>query len=239
MQSKEIINYPDYIIYENGMVFSTKQNKTLAPVKSNKYYYIRLYGKTIKNSPLHSLVLEHFGVDMVKTKYIRHLDGNKLNNHINNLVYCEFKDLMDSTKIRAKGKKRKKIISFSSKIEAYKYYFQFISSIDFPSYFSTMGYKIELEVIKQRWVNKRHLTAYETAFKMYCSGMKTNTIIKELGWSGRTYNKAFNAVRLQLINEIMADIKKGILVYNSVPKTEKPSQKKSLKIWNDFKAQFQ
>ncbi len=232
MESKNIKGYPDYIIYENGNVFSTKSNKFLKPIKSNKYLTIRIYNGNWKNIAIHRLVMDAFGENTYKKRFIKHLDGNKLNNDISNLKYCEFKELLNHDKIRFIGKKRKKKISYKSKLEAYKYYFTHIPSNRFSSYLSFIGRKAEAEIISIRWAGKSKLTDGEKAFKMYCEGAKKEVIMSLFAWSSRKYTNIFNEIRNQLINDIQNDAKKGILIYDAKPLK---SKKAILKSWDYYK----
>lgn len=87
---KPIKNYEDYLVNENGDVFSKKNNKLLKPRESkNGYLKITLYknGKC-KTFSIHRLVaLAHLN-NPNNYPVINHKDGNKLNNNISNLEWC-------------------------------------------------------------------------------------------------------------------------------------------------------
>ena len=105
---KRIDGWPDYYVSESGDVYSSKQAERaflnggmykLSPKirKSNGYMEVNLYkmddnGKYINRSKkVHQLVLEAFKTKP-KTKsdqilQCNHIDGNKLNNNINNLEW--------------------------------------------------------------------------------------------------------------------------------------------------------
>lgn len=243
MENKQINDYPDYTIYEDGRIYSLKQNKFLKPVLSGGYSHVKLYGKINKTCNINRLVLEHFREAEIKTKHILHLDGDKQNNNVLNLKYCTFRDLLNTEKIRSKGKKRTWIISPKDKVEAYKYYIQYIQPKELSAYIRVLKHRVEYLIIKERWVSKLDLTMYETAFKSYCNGKKPIEIMNEFGWSARTYNKAFNSVRKQLIIDIMEDVKNGQLTYNYIPFNIKPTVRKktmvsSLKGWKKYKESF-
>ena len=61
--------------------------------RSNGYYQIKLSknGK-LKTFKIHKLVIEHFLNKISKGLVVNHIDGNKLNNNINNLEICTQKD---------------------------------------------------------------------------------------------------------------------------------------------------
>ncbi len=84
----EIIDYPNYLIYDDGRVYSKNRNKFMKPHlnKRNGYYMINLY-KNCKsqNFNIHRLVASHY-IPLVDGKdYVDHIDRNKTNNDISNL----------------------------------------------------------------------------------------------------------------------------------------------------------
>lgn len=78
--------YPHLSVTEDGRVFSSKSNRwlaqTLAGTDRRPYVYT---GKTKKC--VHQLVALAFYGERPEGKEVRHLDGNKLNNHKDNLRY--------------------------------------------------------------------------------------------------------------------------------------------------------
>lgn len=89
---KLIPGYEDYLVSENGEIFSTKRQKFLKPRK-NEYGYLKinLYknGK-YKNFRVHRLVALTFIQNPNNYPIINHIDGNKLNNNISNLEWCTY-----------------------------------------------------------------------------------------------------------------------------------------------------
>jgi len=83
----EIQDFSDYLIYDDGRVFSKRSNKDMKPQISNVgYKLIILYkdGK-YKHFTIHRLVAIHY-LDKIQGKdYVDHIDGNKLNNNVTNL----------------------------------------------------------------------------------------------------------------------------------------------------------
>lgn len=86
---KRIKNYPNYRINEEGKVL-LENNKIKATSINNKgYERITLSESGKKKSfSIHRLVALHFISNPNNLPYVNHKDGNKLNNHVNNLEWC-------------------------------------------------------------------------------------------------------------------------------------------------------
>lgn len=83
-------NCKNYIIYDNGNLYSKKSKRFLKPLKDSKgYYYYDLRNQNIKYKcpKAHRLVMLAFSNQEPKAQ-INHIDGNKKNNHISNLEWC-------------------------------------------------------------------------------------------------------------------------------------------------------
>ena len=89
---KVIPGYNNYLISENGEIYSKKSNKILSPGKIGRgYLKVTLWknGK-YKNFLVHRLVAMTFLDNPNNLPQINHIDGNKLNNHISNLEFCTY-----------------------------------------------------------------------------------------------------------------------------------------------------
>lgn len=90
---KKIIDFPDYEVSNLGRIksFKRKDIKILRQIISKKgYLYINLYkNKKLKFKKIHRLVLETFDF-LVNCENFQcnHMDGNKKNNLLNNLEWC-------------------------------------------------------------------------------------------------------------------------------------------------------
>ena len=88
----------DYLIFEDGKLFSKKANRFLQGKIDNAGYQV--YRLAIKNSITskmgkmmyaHRLVAEYFLENPKKLPYVHHKDENKLNNHYTNLEWVDAK----------------------------------------------------------------------------------------------------------------------------------------------------
>lgn len=96
--------YNEYSITESGEVYSHKRNKVtkLNPtIMKNGYYAISPTAKGMKAYQpkfyIHHLVAEYFIGPRPEGNYVRHLDGDKLNNHVSNLAYGIPQDNINDT----------------------------------------------------------------------------------------------------------------------------------------------
>ena len=106
---KQIPDFSDYFIDENGDVFSKSyhpiQNKNceLKKLKISKHKSGYLYVVLFKNGKryfkkLHKIIAETFIPNHENHPFVRHLDDNKLNNSLENLAWGTHQDNMDDRK---------------------------------------------------------------------------------------------------------------------------------------------
>lgn len=90
---KQVIkDYPNYEITTSGKVLSSyKKGELLVPrISKNGYYYVNLYNENgRKTKKIHRLVAETFIPNPDNLPQVNHKDGNKLNNHVDNLEWCD------------------------------------------------------------------------------------------------------------------------------------------------------
>lgn len=89
----------DYLIYNDGRVYSKKANRFLKGKIDNVGYQVyrlailnECTGKIGKMMYAHRLVAEHFIPNPNNLPYVHHKDGNKLNNHVSNLDWITAKE---------------------------------------------------------------------------------------------------------------------------------------------------
>lgn len=88
MEIKKIEGY-NYHITSNGDVFSYHCNKLLKPRLNKGYFYVNLSNNgKMKTFKIHRLVAESFLPNHSNLPIVNHKDGNKQNNHVDNLEWC-------------------------------------------------------------------------------------------------------------------------------------------------------
>lgn len=113
MKSKQINDYPNYIIYDDGRVYSknTKRFMKLHTVRHG-YVYVDVYKNSKrKRFYVHRLVAEHFLTIDDKKVYIDHLDGDKTNNKCTNL---EFVTRSENELRKHRTKKKRRGVSWNT-----------------------------------------------------------------------------------------------------------------------------
>lgn len=93
---KILESYPNYSIYENGIIVNNRTNRQLEGTINNsgyKFFRLRNFNGETKTIGLHRLLAACFIENLLDTNLIvNHKDGNKLNNNINNLEWCTYQE---------------------------------------------------------------------------------------------------------------------------------------------------
>jgi hypothetical protein len=85
-------DFDDYLIFEDGMIFSIFSNKEMSPglcgKTGNQYLSIDLKKKGIRHwLKIHRIVAETFIPNPKNLPFVGHKDSNKLNNNVENLEW--------------------------------------------------------------------------------------------------------------------------------------------------------
>ena len=100
---KKIDNYDNYMISNLGNIKNIKRNKLLSPSKNTWGYLGVMLHKNgnVKRYQIHRLVANAFIPNIENKKEVNHKDGNKLNNHVDNLEWVtRSENILHSYKIR-------------------------------------------------------------------------------------------------------------------------------------------
>ena len=110
-----VLNYPDYMIYEDGRIWSNKTNKYLkVNVNNAGYETVELFNESgSKRLLVHRLVAMSFIPNPNNYPQVNHIDEDKHNNSADNLEWCTAKYNMNYGEV---AKTRHKKINYASSI---------------------------------------------------------------------------------------------------------------------------
>jgi len=93
----EINDYPNYLIYNDGRVYSKYYNKLKKSYQCKKgYCRLNLYNGKEKKFLVHRLVALHYIPNPNNYPEIDHIDRNTQNNHVSNLRWVTNQENMDN-----------------------------------------------------------------------------------------------------------------------------------------------
>lgn len=112
-----------YLIYNDGRLFNKKTNHFLKGTITTTGY--RNYQLTIKgkyyNCQAHRLVAEHFIDNPNNLPVVHHKDGNKLNNHVNNLMWVTYSENLKEAYNNGRKNNQKKNYITEEELEKYEW----------------------------------------------------------------------------------------------------------------------
>lgn len=84
----------NYEIYDDGRIYNKKTHKFLkGTTKRNEYLSVQLtIGGKVKTLMVHRLVAENFLDNPDNLQVVHHIDGDKLNNNVSNLMWIDTKE---------------------------------------------------------------------------------------------------------------------------------------------------
>jgi hypothetical protein len=88
-QYKNIIDFDKYEVSNLGNVRNTKTGKILSPsIDSHGYYRLNLCKDNKRVAVrIHTIVAQTFLDNVENSKYVEHIDENRLNNNVNDLKF--------------------------------------------------------------------------------------------------------------------------------------------------------
>jgi hypothetical protein len=112
----EINDFPNYLIYKDGKVWSKKSNKFLKPQKERGYFRVGLYngGKKQIFKKIHRLVAIHYIPNFENKKEVDHIDRDKTNNRIENLRWATRQEQNENRGIMKNNKSGHKYIGWNN-----------------------------------------------------------------------------------------------------------------------------
>jgi len=152
----DINNFNDYLIYQDGRVYSKKTNIFMKSwIDTKGYLVINLSQYNIKKKFLiHRLIAEHYLNNPDKYPFVDHIDRNPLNNNIENLRWCNRELNNQNTRIQKNNKLghkniciQKKYIKFSKSYNHKNYRKLFKSLTDALCYKYIFLLKIKSNII--------------------------------------------------------------------------------------------
>ena len=139
----EINDYHNYLIYEDGRVFTKKNNRFLKQATDRKgYKYVDLWNNGRKNFRIHRLIAIHYIPNPENKPQVDHIDRDKSNNNINNLRWVSKSENQQNTIVRKTNKLGIKNICYDKRKDKYNFQKR-INGVRHQKWFKTLDEAIE------------------------------------------------------------------------------------------------
>jgi hypothetical protein len=185
-----------YFITKDGNVFSGKTNKFLkAQISTTGYKIIMLRGKAFK---IHRLVSIAFLTNSENHKCINHIDGNKLNNNVDNLEWCSHSHNLQhayDVGLRSGKHLRKYTDDDAIKIDN-------LAKLNYRNIDIAKKLSIPLSVVQKRLSDKRERHAYRHSIE---ERIRLKAIIKSSSLTNVELSR-----ELMLSSELIGRVKRNI-----------------------------
>ena len=114
--SMKIKGYPNYLIYNNGQIYSKNTNQYLRPPIVNGYYIVNLSHNNVRAMyRVHRLIAQHFCENPDNKPIVNHIDGNKLNNHYANLEWVTHSENSRHANVLGLNKRIRRVCQYTIK----------------------------------------------------------------------------------------------------------------------------